>query len=148
MIVTLLEPQIPPNTGTIGRLCAASNTRLEIVGKLGFELSDKTLKRAGLDYWEFLDWEYYPDMDDYMKKIDPSRIHLLSKKVSTPYTEHTFKKDDYLLFGSEITGIPEHYLEEFANQSCTIPMPNPNIRSLNLSISVGIVLYESLRQTV
>tara|TARA_Y100001970_G_C13957518_1_gene711493 strand:- start:348 stop:803 length:456 start_codon:yes stop_codon:yes gene_type:complete len=145
--IVLLEPQIPPNTGSTGRLCGATNTRLHIVGKLGFELSDKTLKRAGLDYWKHIEWEYFPDLDNYFSSlVKKNRFHLLTTKSSSLYTSRKFKKGDYIVFGSETSGIKESYLKENWKNTCTIPMKNPNIRSLNLATSVGIVVYEALRQ--
>ena len=146
MIVTLIEPQIPPNTGNIARLCAATNTRLEIVGNIGFDLTEKAVRRAGLDYWQYLNWEYFEDLDAYIETLNPQEIHLLSKKVPLPYSKRIFKPQDRLIFGSEITGISETYLDRFLEQTCTIPMQNQNVRSLNLSNSVAIVLYEAQRQ--
>ena len=145
--VALLEPQIPPNTGSTGRLCGATNTSLHIVGELGFELSDKTLKRAGLDYWNHIDWKYFPNVDHYITSIaQKDSFHLLTTKSSFPYTERKFKKGDFIIFGSETSGIDEKILKKYWNNSCTIPMANKNIRSLNLATSVGIVLYEAIRQ--
>ena len=145
--VVLLEPQIPPNTGSTGRLCGATNTRLHIVGKLGFELSDKTLKRAGLDYWDHINWKYFPNTENYLgTMIREENFHLLTTKSSVPYTEKKFSDGDYLVFGSETTGISDLFLRKHWDNTCTIPMKNPNIRSLNLATSVGIVLYEAIRQ--
>ena len=145
--IVLLEPQIPPNTGSIARLCGATNTELHIVGKIGFELSDKQLKRAGLDYWEYIRWEYFPDLDSYCKEfVQNERFHLLTTKSSRSYTSRKFLKGDYLIFGSETTGIDEPFLKKNWDNTCTIKMDNQNIRSLNLAMSVGIVLYEALRQ--
>ena len=145
--IVLLEPQIPPNTGSTGRLCGATNTCLHIVGKLGFELSDKTLKRAGLDYWNHIKWKYFPDLNNYLESmVMDEKFHLLTTKSDAPYTEKTFSKGDYLVFGSETKGIDEKFLEKHRERTCTIPMENPNIRSLNLATSVGIVLYEAIRQ--
>ena len=144
--IVLIEPQIPPNTGSTGRLCGATNTRLHIVGKLGFELSDKTLKRAGLDYWDYIDWEYFPNKDKYLLDMVSNNFHLLTTKSPYSYTSKNFKKNDYLVFGSETEGINEFFLREHWENTCTIPMENSNIRSLNLATSVGIVLYEAIRQ--
>ena len=145
--VVLLEPQIPPNTGSTGRLCGATNTRLHIVGKLGFELSDKTLKRAGLDYWDHINWKYFPNTENYLgTMIREENFHLLTTKSSVPYTEKKFSDGDYLVFGSETTGISDPFLRKHWDNTCTIPMKNSNIRSLNLATSVGIVLYEAIRQ--
>ena len=145
--IVLLEPQIPPNTGSTGRLCGATNNRLHIVGKLGFELSDKTLKRAGLDYWDHIDWDYFPDKEVYLDNlVKNGAFHLLTTKSSQPYTSRRFQQGDYLVFGSETAGIDEYFLEKYWENTCTIPMVNPHIRSLNLATSAGIVLYEAIRQ--
>ena len=145
--IVLLEPQIPPNTGSTGRLSGATNTCLHIVGKLGFELSDKTLKRAGLDYWNHIKWKYFPDLNNYLESmVMVEKFHLLTTKSDVPYTEKTFCRGDYLVFGSETKGINEKFLKKHWEKTCTIPMENPNIRSLNLATSVGIVLYEAIRQ--
>ena len=145
--IVLLEPQIPPNTGSTGRLCGATNTCLHIVGKLGFELSDKTLKRAGLDYWNHIKWKYFPDLNNYLESmVMDEKFHLFTTKSDVPYTEKTFCKGDHLVFGSETKGINEKFLKKHWERTCTIPMENPNIRSLNLATSVGIVLYEAIRQ--
>ncbi len=146
--IVLLEPQIPPNTGSTGRLCGATNTTLHVVGKLGFELSDKTLKRAGLDYWDDISWEYFPDINLYLSKmVKNESFHLLTTKSQVSYTAKKFKKNDFLVFGSETKGIDDNFLKKHWEKTCTIPMENPNIRSLNLATSVGIVLYEAIRQT-
>ena len=144
--IVLLEPQIPPNTGSTGRLCGATNTCLHIVGKLGFELSNKSLKRAGLDYWDHINWHYFPDKKKYLKSMEKSSFHLLTTKSPHSYLTRSFKRNDYIVFGSETKGIDESYLEKHWNQTCTIPMENKSVRSLNLATSVGIVLYEALRQ--
>ncbi|MDA8753956.1 tRNA (cytidine(34)-2'-O)-methyltransferase [Candidatus Marinimicrobia bacterium] len=145
--VVLFEPQIPPNTGSTGRLCGATNTRLHVVGELGFELSDKTLKRAGLDYWDYIEWEYFPDLDAYIKNmVKNNNFHLLTTKSDKAYTSKKFEKGDFIVFGSETSGINEKILKAHWDRTCKIPMQNDNIRSLNLATSVGIVLYEALRQ--
>ncbi len=146
LTVTLLEPQIPPNTGNIARLCAATGARLEIVGKIGFELTDRYLKRAGLDYWKYVNWEYFPDIETYMSSMDRSRIHLLTTKADRPYADQPLKNGDYLIFGSETKGIDKKYLDCYNDRCCTIPMADNGVRSLNLSSSAAIVLYEALRQ--
>ncbi len=145
--VSLFEPQIPPNTGNIARLCAATGSRLEIVGNIGFKLTDKYLKRAGLDYWKYVNWEYYPDIEDYVSKLEETKIHLLTTKTEVSYTKRRFSAGDHLIFGSETKGIAEDYRNRFSDRCCTIPMKNPGIRSLNLSSSVAVVLYEALRQS-
>tara|TARA_B100000003_G_C10799848_1_gene318428 strand:+ start:33 stop:485 length:453 start_codon:yes stop_codon:yes gene_type:complete len=146
LTITLFDPQIPPNTGNIARLCGANNIKLDLVGDIGFDINDRYLKRAGLDYWEFINFEIFPDINDYILKKFHNNFHLLTTKSDVSYTKREFKSDDYLVFGSETTGISEDILEQYSNQSCTIPMVNKNIRSLNLATSVGIVLYEALRQ--
>jgi tRNA (cytidine/uridine-2'-O-)-methyltransferase len=114
---------------------------------LGFELSDRTLKRAGLDYWDHIDWEYFPDLDEYcLRMIKNESFHLLTTKSSLSYTSRQFKEGDHLVFGSETAGINEEFLKKHWSNTCTIPMENQNIRSLNLATSVGIVLYEAIRQ--
>lgn len=145
--IVLVNPQIPPNTGSTGRLCAAVNAKLHVVGKLGFELSDKTLKRAGLDYWDHIDWKYFPDKKKYFSELESSgNFHLLTTKSPNSYFQSTFNKGDYLVFGSETKGLDENYLRLHWEKTCKIPMENSNIRSLNLATSVGIVLFEALRQ--
>ena len=146
LTITLFDPQIPPNTGNIARLCGANNIKLDLVGNLGFDINDRYLKRAGLDYWDFINFEIFPNINEYIIKKFHNNFHLLTTKSDVSYTKREFKSDDYLVFGSEITGISEDILEQYSNQSCTIPMVNKNIRSLNLATSVGIVLYEALRQ--
>ena len=145
--IVLVEHQIPPNTGSTGRLCGATNTRLHIVGQLGFELSDRTLKRAGLDYWDHIDWKYFPDKNKYFESMTKTKsFHLLTTKSKNLYTKRVYSDNDYLIFGSETKGISESILNAHPQNACTIPMANKNIRSLNLATSVGIVLYEALRQ--
>lgn len=144
--VTLLEPQIPQNTGNIGRLCAATDTPLEIVGNIGFKLSDRYLKRAGLDYWEFVNWKYVEDINAYMAGLPPERIHLFSARTGTSYLDRHYNPGDYLVFGSETRGISRKYLDSYPERCCTVPMTNAGVRSLNLSSTVAIALYEALRQ--
>ena len=145
--IVLLEPQIPPNTGSTGRLCGATNCKLHVVGKLGFELSDKTLKRAGLDYWDNISWKYFKNINDYYKQlVKKKNFHLLTTKSPFSYTSKKFKPGDSIVFGSETKGIDNDFLKKNWQKTCTIPMINKNIRSLNLATSVGIVLYEALRQ--
>ena len=148
LTVVLVEPQIPPNTGTIARLCAATESRLHLVGPLGFDLSDKALKRAGLDYWPYVDVTHFPDTEAYMSAIDLTKSHLLTTKATRTYTDRQFLSDDYLFFGSETKGLSETYLARYASNTCTIPMSakQKGVRSLNLATAVGIVLYEAIRQ--
>jgi len=144
--VTLLEPEIPQNTGNIGRLCAATDTPLDIVGAIGFRLSDRYLKRAALDYWKYLRWKHHIDLESYMDSLPRDKIHLFSAKSTVPYTQRRFKTGDYLIFGSETRGIRREYLDRFPERCCTVPMSNPSVRSLNLSSTVAIGLFEALRQ--
>ena len=146
LTVTLFEPKIPPNTGNIARLCGANNVKLDLVGNLGFDMEDKYLKRAGLDYWDHIKWEYFPNIDEYCLYAFQNKFHLLTTKSKNVYTDRVFTKNDIIIFGSETAGISENILNEYPENACTIPMINKNIRSLNLATSVGIVLYEAIRQ--
>ena len=146
LTVTLFEPKIPPNTGNIARLCGANYVKLDLVGKLGFDMDDKYLKRAGLDYWNHIKWEYFPSIDEYCLNAFQNKFHLLTTKSKNVYTDRVFTKNDIIIFGSETAGISENILNEYPENACTIPMINKNIRSLNLATSVGIVLYEAIRQ--
>ncbi|MEL0174192.1 MAG: tRNA (cytidine(34)-2'-O)-methyltransferase [bacterium] len=146
LTVTLFEPKIPPNTGNIARLCGANNVKLDLVGNLGFDMEDKYLKRAGLDYWDHIKWEYFPSIDEYCLNAFQNKFHLLTTKSKNVYTDRVFTKNDIIIFGSETAGISENILNEYPENACTIPMINKNIRSLNLATSVGIVLYEAIRQ--
>ena len=146
LTVTLFEPKIPPNTGNIARLCGANNVKLDLVGDLGFDMEDKYLKRAGLDYWDHIKWEYFPSIDEYCLNAFQNKFHLLTTKSKNVYTDRIFTKNDIIIFGSETAGISENILNEYPENACTIPMINKNIRSLNLATSVGIVLYEAIRQ--
>ena len=146
LTVTLFEPKIPPNTGNIARLCGANNVKLDLVGNLGFDMEDKYLKRAGLDYWDHIKWEYFPSIDEYCLNAFQNKFHLLTTKSKNVYTDRVFTKNDIIIFGSETAGISENILNKYPENACTIPMINKNIRSLNLATSVGIVLYEAIRQ--
>ena len=146
LTVTLFEPKIPPNTGNIARLCGANNVKLDLVGNLGFDMEDKYLKRAGLDYWDHIKWEYFTSIDEYCLNAFQNKFHLLTTKSKNVYTDRVFAKNDIIIFGSETAGISENILNEYPENACTIPMINKNIRSLNLATSVGIVLYEAIRQ--
>ena len=146
LTVTLFEPKIPPNTGNIARLCGAINVKLDLVCNLGFDMEDKYLKRAGLDYWDHIKWEYFPSIDEYCLDAFQNKFQLLTTKSKNVYTDRVFTKNDIIIFGSETAGISENILNEYPENACTIPMINKNIRSLNLATSVGIVLYEAIRQ--
>lgn len=145
--IVLIEPEIPPNTGNIARLCAATGSILHLVGKLGFSIDDRYLKRAGLDYWEFVTLRQWPDLESLKATVPEARFFYLSTKVSRSYLEAGFKPGDYIVFGKETKGLPEELLLANPDSSITIPMPSGNVRSLNLSTSAGIVLYEALRQS-
>jgi tRNA (cytidine/uridine-2'-O-)-methyltransferase len=144
--VVLVEPEIPPNTGAIARLCAATNTTLHLVEPLGFHLDDRTLKRAGMDYWEHVVWRKWPDWTAFRGAHPDARFHFLTTKSDRPYTEVEFQPGDFLVFGRETRGLPESLLRENAEACCTIPMSNPYVRSLNLATAAAIVLFEALRQ--
>jgi len=145
--IVLVEPEIPPNTGNIARLCAATGTTLHLVGKLGFNTDDRTLKRAGLDYWKFVDIRYWKDLEELQHSFPEGNFYYLSTKVAQSYTDTQFKQGDFIVFGKETKGLPPELLNANPERSITIPMPADNVRSLNLSTSAGIVLYEALRQT-
>jgi len=144
--IVLVEPEIPPNTGSIARLCGATNSVLHLVRPLGFSTDDKHLKRAGLDYWRFVDIRYWESLDHFLAAQAETRLYFLTTKVTTPYTEARFQPGDFLIFGRETKGLPEEILSLYHDRCYTLPMANPNIRSLNLAMTAGIVLYEALRQ--
>ncbi len=144
--IALFEPEIPPNTGNVARLCAATNTPLHIVGVTGFRMDDRTLKRAGLDYWEYVDLHRHVDLKELGSALPNSRMLYLSTKAEKLYTEFEFQSEDCLIFGPETRGLSEDLIFSNPHHALRIPMPNPNVRSLNLATSVGIVLYEALRQ--
>lgn len=145
MNIVLIEPQIPQNTGNIARLCAATGSPLHLVGKLGFRTDDRSLKRAGLDYWKLLDIYYYENLEEFEKKTVEGSYYFLSTKGKKIYSQISFMKGDYLIFGSETRGLPADILNRFKDSTIRIPMIS-EARSLNLSSSVSIVLYEALRQ--
>lgn len=144
--VVLVEPEIPPNTGNIARLCAATRTDLHVVGVTGFRMDDRTLKRAGLDYWEEVTLHRHIELTDIHDKYPENRFVYLTTKTDRPYTEWKFAPGDFLVFGPETRGLPEDLLTANSSSCLTIPMANANVRSLNLATSVGIVLYEAIRQ--
>ncbi len=145
MNIVLVEPEIPQNTGNISRTCACTASTLHLVGKLGFSTDDKYLKRSGLDYWHMLDIRYYDSWEDFVAKNN-GRYWFCTTKAPAGYTSVKFEKDDYLIFGKETKGLPEELLKDNLDKCIRIPML-PAARSLNLSNSVAIVLYEALRQT-
>lgn len=145
MNVVLLEPEMPANTGNIGRTCVATGTRLHLIEPLGFRLSDKMVKRAGLDYWDKLDVTVYCDFEDFLQRNPEARIYMATTKAQKVYSDVSYETDCFLMFGKESAGIPEEILLEHQEQCVRIPMRG-DIRSLNLSNSVSILLYEALRQ--
>jgi tRNA (cytidine/uridine-2'-O-)-methyltransferase len=145
--VALVEPEIPPNTGNIARLCAATRVPLHIIGAIGFRLDDRAVRRAGLDYWPEVTLQRHLDLESLYQELRQARFIFLSTKGSIPYIEWTFEPDDCLVFGRETRGLPEEVLHQNWGRCLTIPMLNPKVRSLNLATAVGIVLYEALRQT-
>jgi tRNA (cytidine/uridine-2'-O-)-methyltransferase len=145
--VALWEPEIPPNTGNIARLCAATGTRLHLIGRLGFQLDNRHLKRAGCDYWPKVDFRRHSTMPEFLKEIAPSRVWCIDNPAPRTYTQADFRDGDTLLFGNESQGLPPSLREAFAERLLSIPMPTGHVRSLNLATAVGIVLYEALRQT-
>lgn len=144
--VALIEPEIPPNTGNIARLCAATFTPLHLVGKLGFRTDDKAVRRAGLDYWGEVEIHYHLNVEALYEALPGSRFLYFTTKADRVYTAIQYAPGDCLVFGSETRGLPEELLRANWDRALTIPMPNRRVRSLNLATSVGIVLYEALRQ--
>ena len=143
--IVLYEPEIPANTGNIVRTCVATGTRLHLIEPLGFKLNEKSLKRAGMDYWNDLDVTTYIDYQDFLGKNPGAKIYMATTKAHKVYTEVDYESDCYIMFGKESAGIPEEILVEHEEDCMRIPM-NGDIRSLNLGNSVAIVLYEALRQ--
>jgi tRNA (cytidine/uridine-2'-O-)-methyltransferase len=144
--VALIEPEIPPNTGNIARLCGATFTPLHLVGKLGFRTDDKAVRRAGLDYWNEVEIHYHLNIEALYAALPQSRFLYFTTKAEHRYTSFDYAAGDCLVFGSETRGLPEDLLRANWDRALTIPMRNPRVRSLNLATSVGIVLYEALRQ--
>ena len=143
--IVLLEPEIPENTGNIGRTCVAAGTRLHLIEPLGFRLNEKSIKRAGLDYWNDLDVSTYINYEEFLERNPKARIYMASTKAAQSYTEVSYEPDCYLMFGKESAGIPEEILLKNQKTAVRIPMIS-EIRSLNLANSVAIILYEALRQ--
>ena len=144
--VAPFEPEIPPNTGNIARLCAATYTELHVVGVTGFRMDDRTLKRAGLDYWDEVVLHRHVSLDDLYAALPHSRFLYFTTKSDIPYTSWNFEDDDCLIFGPETRGLPAEVLTSNSDRCLRIPMANPSVRSLNLANSVAIVLFEALRQ--
>ncbi len=144
--VVLVEPDIPPNTGNIARLCAGTGCPLHLIEPLGFRLTDASVKRAGLDYWDSVTLHRHPNFETFVKTISPPRLFFFSTKGHISYTKIDYKPGDTLVFGSETRGLPEALLAQHSDQVLTIPMKREHVRSLNLSNAVAIALYEVLRQ--
>jgi len=144
--IALIEPEIPPNTGNIARLCGATFTPLHLVGKLGFRTDEKAVRRAGLDYWDEVNISYHRDLASLQQSLPACRFLYFSTKAERLYTDWQYKANDCLVFGRETRGLPEDLLRANWDRTLRIPMLNPRIRSLNLATSVGIALYEGLRQ--
>jgi tRNA (cytidine/uridine-2'-O-)-methyltransferase len=144
--VALWEPEIPPNTGNVARLCAATGTRLHLIGRLGFRLDDRSLKRAGLDYWDAVDLVRHVTFEEFEQSVGTGRIWLVETPGTRPYTRAEFRDGDCLLFGAESKGLPPGVRERFLATHIGIPMPTGKVRSINLATAVGIALYEALRQ--
>lgn len=144
--VALIEPEIPQNTGNIGRTCVASHCDLHVVGQTGFQITDSNLKRAGLDYWEHLTWTHHPDIPAWEKKIqNPKRVFYFSAKADRLYTEIEFQKEDWFVFGKETKGLPDELMRRNADQLLLIPLLGP-ARGLNVATAVAVVTYEGIRQ--
>lgn len=144
--IVLVEPEIPQNTGNIARTCAATGSHLHLVRPLGFEIDDKKLKRAGLDYWHLLNITYYDGLDDFFEKNKNGRFFLATTKAEKNYSEVSYADGDYLIFGKETRGLPETLIWKHRDRAVRIPMIG-EARSLNLSNSVAVMVYEALRQT-
>lgn len=145
MHVALIAPEIPPNTGNVARLCAATQTPLHLVKPLGFHLDDRHLKRSGLDYWPHVDLRLHDSLDDFFASVPAERCYFVSTKGRHQYTDVRYQPTDVLVFGNEGSGLPPALLAAHAERTITIPMPGP-VRSLNLATAVAIVVYEALRQ--
>lgn len=146
MNIVLINPEIPFNTGNIGRTCVATNSTLHLVGKLGFEINSKEIRRSGLDYWKHLKYKVYKDFDEFLQKIPPTpNLLFFSTKGTKTFWDANYDKNCYLIFGSEGKGLPKSFYTKYKNQLYKIPQTG-KVRSLNLSTSVGIVLFEAIRQ--
>lgn len=146
--IVLLEPEIPPNTGNIARLCAATRSTLHLVGPLGFKLDDRQLKRAGMDYWQQVDWKHWPNWAVFQAELHAdARLWFIESGGPRHYAEVSYRGGDYLVFGRETLGLPRTLVEAHREQWLRLPMFHPESRSLNLSNCVAVVLYEALRQT-
>ena len=145
--IVLVAPEIPQNTGTIGRLCVCTGARLHLIEPLGFQIDDTHLRRAGLDYWPFLDWKLHPDWESFLASEQPEHLVFLSSKTKQSYFDYHVHEDEYLVFGNEQHGLPPEFYQRYASQLRTLPMPGEHARCHNLANSAAIALYEALRQT-
>ena len=145
MNIVLFEPEIPANTGNIGRTCVATGSSLHLIEPLGFSIDEKAVKRAGLDYWQYLDLHVYKNFEDFLSKNPGAKLYMATTKARKTYTEVSYEPDSFIMFGKESAGIPEEILLDYEETSVRIPMIG-DIRSLNLGNSVAVVLYEALRQ--
>ncbi len=147
MNIVLLEPEIPPNTGNVARLCAATRTTLHLIEPFGFKLDDSQLKRAGMDYWQHVEWKRWANWNAFTEKLPANaRLWFIESGGQKRYDEVKFSPEDYLVFGRETAGLPKQLLEQNTGRWLRIPMFNENARSLNLSNCVALVLFEALRQ--
>lgn len=145
--IVLVEPEIPPNTGNIARSCAATGAKLHLVKPLGFSIDDRTLKRAGLDYWPYVNLEVHESLTDFLKEYKDMPMYLATTKGIRNYTDVSYEENAMLLFGRETAGLPRNFIEKYKDRTIRIPMSkDTRLRSLNLSNSVNIVLFEALRQ--
>jgi len=144
--IALIEPEIPPNTGNIARLCAATGTSLHLVGQTGFRLNNPALRRAGLDYWASVDLHQHSALEQFMPEISGKRFFLFSTSGSKTYTSVSYRPGDYLIFGNESRGLPDDLLSAYPGNVLGIPIRSGHVRSLNLATAAAIVLYEALRQ--
>ncbi len=145
--IVLIEPEIPPNTGNIGRLCAATGTHLHLVGKLGFSLDDKHMKRAGLDYWPEVKLHLWENLEELQQNYPEGQFWYTSKKAKKTHVSANFTAGDFLVFGKETKGLPDELIDANIDQTLRIPIFSSAVRSLNLANSAAIILYEGLRQT-
>ena len=145
--IVFVEPEIPPNTGNIARTCAATNTTLHLVRPLGFDITDKAVKRAGLDYWPYVDLHVYENLDEFLEKNKEHRMFLATTKGKHDYSEPVYRDEDMFLFGPETRGLPKDFIAQHPDTAIRIPMSaDTRLRSLNLSNSANIILFEALRQ--
>lgn len=145
--IVLVEPEIPPNTGNIARTCAITGAKLHLVKPLGFSIDDKHVRRAGLDYWKYLNLEVHENLNDFLKKYGEEKLFLATTHGSVCYSDVKYEPGSFIIFGKETAGLPKRFIAEHSDTAIRVPMgDNPDLRSLNLSNSVAVVLYEALRQ--